>query len=98
MPREIEYTRELVSMFDTLRAEVRTQTLVLGGSTGSAGGDGTPVGGLVGQLPQTKVAGDTTESKTTLISSGSIASLLDNLNNIRYWETIQLSISAPSPT
>lgn len=98
MPREIEYTRELVSMFDTLKAEVRTQTLVLGGSSGSGGGGGGPVGGLVGQLPQIKVAGDTDESKTELISSGSIASLLDNLKNIRYWETTQIAVSAPSPT
>ena len=54
--------------------------LNLGGIAASGGGSGTPPGGFVGYLPQTRVAYDLSES-TDITASGS---LLDNLNHMRY--------------
>jgi len=56
------------------------QPLNLGGISSSGGGSGTPPGGFVGYLPQTRVAYDLSESED-ITSSGS---LLDNLNHMRY--------------
>jgi len=55
----------------------------LGGVSASGGGSGTPPGGYVGYLPQTRVAYDLSEATSSgLPASG--WSLLDNLNHIRY--------------
>jgi len=55
----------------------------LGGVSASGGGSGTPPGGYVGYLPQTRVAYDLSEATSSgLPTSG--WSLLDNLNHIRY--------------
>jgi hypothetical protein len=63
-----------------------TSPLNLGGVPGPGGGSGIPIGGLIGQLIQSKVAYDTTEAITlTLPPSG--RSLVHNLNRIRYWLT-----------
>lgn len=63
--------------------------LYLGGSEGPDGGDYHPNRPFVGQLPQRKVAYDTTERSTPenfgITRSGWINSLLDNLNHMRYW-------------
>lgn len=56
--------------------------LVLGGVGGEEGGIGGPPGGFIGVLPQRRVAYDTTEAESFLTPSG--ASLIDNLNHIRY--------------
>lgn len=100
MPREQSFYIDLLNRFDYVRQVVKTAPLILGGSSGSGGGGGgTPPGGFVGKLPQTQVAGDTDELRTlTVISSGSGSSLLDNLNNIRYWEKVQFGTSAPATT
>lgn len=83
MPREQIYDREFLSYLQDAKYAFRTNPLILGGTTGSGGGSGTPPGGIVGQITQWNVAGDTTES--FLYSSGSVSSLLDNLNNLRAW-------------
>ena len=57
--------------------------IVLGGSSGSEGGSGTPPGGFVGQLIQKNAAYDTDELMSVQTTSAS--SLLDNLNHIRAW-------------
>jgi len=57
--------------------------LNLGGISSSGGGSGTPPGGFVGYLPQTRVGYDLSEvTSSGLPASG--WSLLDNLNHIRY--------------
>lgn len=96
MPREQSFYIDLLNRFDYMRQVVKTTSLVLGGSSGSGGGGGSPPGGFIGQLPQTKVSGDTDE--LVELSSGSASSLLWNLNRIRYWETVQFGSVAPATT
>jgi len=61
-----------------------TSPLNLGGVPGSGGGSGIPIGGLIGQLIQSKVAYDTTEASSLYVPPSG-QSLLHNLNRIRYW-------------
>ena len=61
----------------------KVQPLILGGIGGASGGAGGPPGGFVGYLPQTRVSYDTTEAALSG-TPPSGASLLDNLNHIRY--------------
>jgi hypothetical protein len=68
---------------NTLKSYWKTMPLNLGGTGGDGGGTGGPPGGFVGQLPQTRVCYDVTESATNLTTSSG-RSLLDNLNHIRY--------------
>lgn len=72
---------------------IRALPLNLGGITSSGGGKGGPPGGFIGYLPQTRVAYDTDEyALEGFVSPGAIdasgvvvsATLLDNLNHIRY--------------
>lgn len=72
---------------------LRAQALNLGGIVSSGGGSGGPPGGFIGYLPQTRVAYDTDEfADDGFVSPGAIdasgvvvsATLLDNLNHIRY--------------
>ena len=58
--------------------------LNLGGSSGASGGSGVPLGGIFGQLIQSKIAYDTTELAYSGLPVPSGASILDNLAHIRY--------------
>ncbi len=60
-----------------------TSPLNLGGVPGPSGGEGIPIGGLIGQLIQSKVAYDTTEAEI-LNPPASGLSLVDNLNTMRF--------------
>jgi len=63
----------------------RPQRIILGGGLGVDGGSGTPAGGFTGQLSQRHICYDTTEGTTagSTASSGSLPSLVLNLNRIR---------------
>jgi len=70
-------------LIDNVKREILARPLFLGGVSGEDGGIGGPPGGFIGQLPQTRVAFDTTEAEdNTVLESGN--SLLTNLNRIRY--------------
>jgi len=56
--------------------------MYLGGVAASGGGAGSPPGGFIGYLPQTRVAYDYSELET-LYTPASGMSLVDNLNHIR---------------
>jgi hypothetical protein len=57
-----------------------------GGDPGPSGGSGVPPGGFTGQLIQSRVTYDTSEASSLDVPvSLSGASLLHNLNRIRYW-------------
>lgn len=78
-----DYERELMGRFTNLRMELLSRPLMLGGATSYSGGAGGPIGGFIGYLPQNRVAYDLSEiSSSGIPTSG--ASLLDNLNHIRY--------------
>jgi hypothetical protein len=94
--RELQFNQALIDLFNDVRYNWRVNAVVLGGTSGSGGGYGSPPGGFVGQLPQSQVTGDTDEFR--VITSGSVSSLVDNLNRMRYWLTNQISGSAPVPT
>lgn len=83
MARENEVFADLLNRINGIRQLILQSTVNLGGASGVNGGIGGPPGGFQGQLPQSKVAGDSTEATT--LTSGSVSSLVDNLNNIRYW-------------
>lgn len=78
MQREVH----LFNYFDTLVRYLRAQPLNLGGYAAPSGGIGGG-GGYIGFLPQTRVAYDETEAATDFTPTTS-ASLVDNLNHIRY--------------
>lgn len=67
------------------RAELvyKARPLFLGGYSGANGGVGSPPGGYIGYLPQSKSAFDTTEAEVWTMPSSGI-SLVTNLNRIRY--------------
>lgn len=96
MPRELSFNQYLTELLNDVKYTWRQNAIVLGGTSGSGGGYGSPPGGFVGQLPQSAVTGDVDELR--VLSSGSATSLLWNLNRIRYWETVQFGTSAPTPT
>lgn len=81
--REQSWALDILNRLNYIQRVIYTATLTLGGTSGEGGGTGAPPGGFSGVLPQTRVAGDTTESH--IASSGSNANLLYNLNNIRAW-------------
>jgi hypothetical protein len=81
MIRKFEYT--VLELLDNSMRVMKAMPMNLGGVSGAGGGTGFPPGGFIGQLPQTKVAYDTTEA-ATLFTPMSGMSLLDNLNHIRY--------------
>lgn len=87
--RTVPVKKYHTTLLDTIR-DINLQNkwfaapINLGGVTGEDGGSGIPIGGLIGQLIQSKVAYDTTEA-STLFTPVSGASLVDNLNHIRYW-------------
>ncbi len=57
--------------------------MVLGGVTGSGGGQGGPFQPFIGKLRQTDICYDTSEFAKIAMPTGTSASLLDNLNHIR---------------
>ena len=73
----------ILDMIDSAFRTVKTVPLNLGGFGGAGGGIGQPPGGYIGQLPQIRVAYDSTEAET-LFTPLSGMSLVDNLNHIRY--------------
>lgn len=78
-----DFERQFFSYLDNLRAYLITRPLTLGGVTAVSGGAGGPPGGFVGMLPQTRVSFDLTEAESNDIPVSG-ASLVDNLNRIRY--------------
>ena len=87
------YDYNFFAYFSDLERRIKAQPLNLGAIIGSGGGSGGPPGGFVGMLPQTRVAYDITEAEDNgFVSpnpydpSGILvsATLLDNLNHIRY--------------
>lgn len=88
-----KYNINLFEYFEANKRNVLVTPLNLGGIAGSGGGTGGPPGGFTGQLPQSRVAYDTTEAAYlgfaepgAIDASGVVvsASLLDNLAHIRY--------------
>lgn len=69
--------------FEQFKRLQEATPLVLGGVSGAGGGTGGRPGGFVGYLPQTNVAYDMTEAESLYVPDSG-ASLLDNLNHIRY--------------
>jgi len=77
-----QYEDTFFSYFDAIKNLLKIQPILLGGGAGSGGGSGGPPGGYIGQLPQSRVAYDTTEA-STYATPASGTSLVDNLNHIR---------------
>lgn len=92
-----DFVRIIASEIDSVKNSSRFQTLNLGGVSGASGGGGGPLGGFTGQLPQKRVAYDTSEEAKLTTASGS-GSLLDNLNHIRYKSKVQITTSEPAVT
>lgn len=87
------FSQQLFTYFDSLKRTISVQPLNLGGVTSVSGGAGGPPGGFIGKLPQTRITYDQTEAaiigyqlEGAVDISGVIvsASLVDNLNHIRY--------------
>jgi hypothetical protein len=78
-----KYERQFFEYLSYIQSYMSARPLNLGGVSGPGGGSGGPPGGIIGYLPQTRVAYDSTEA-ATLATPVSGASLLDNLNHIRY--------------
>lgn len=81
------YENQLMEFFASMQAFNRLAVINLGGASGPGGGSGSPPGGFIGQLPQSRVAYDTTESDSNYVP-GSGMSLLHNLNRIRHRITV----------
>lgn len=79
-PRRVpNFFQELIELAQEQRTRGLLGLVNLGGASGAAGGTGSPPGGFLGKLPQSRVAYDTTEAATA--TGGS--TLVDNLNHIR---------------
>jgi len=78
----MNFETELYNLLSNVKTIIRTQPLCLGGYSGENGGSGGPPAGFIGQLPQDRVTYDTTEAEISGTSTA--ASLVDNLNHIRY--------------
>lgn len=85
-----KYDTNLFQYFQNFKNQLRVSPLNLGGTATSSGG---PPGGFIGYLPQSRVGYDTAEAAISGFSdsnpynsSGILvnASLVDNLNHIRY--------------
>jgi hypothetical protein len=77
------FENQLFEYLQSMQSWNNARPVNLGGYSGPGGGGGGPPGGFFGQLPQSRIAYDTTE----LAASGLPASgwsILDNLNHIRY--------------
>lgn len=83
MSKTRRFTETLIDYIQgVVDAKELTYKLNLGGGSGVGGGSGLPWNGIIGQLIQTYIAYDITETISPIIPSG--ASLLDNLNHMRY--------------
>lgn len=81
------YENQLMEFFASMQAFNKLAIMNLGGIEGPGGGSGGPPGGFIGQLPQSRVTYDTTESDAwSTPSSG--RSLVHNLNRIRHRITV----------
>jgi len=79
----MRFEQVFYTSLDNVVRYLKAQPLNLGGYTTSSGSGGGPPGGFIGYLPQTRVAYDEAElSSEDIPVSG--ASILDNLNHIRY--------------
>jgi hypothetical protein len=87
------YDYNFFEYFNALERKLKANPLNLGGIISVSGGTGGPPGGYTGMLPQTRVSYDLTEAELSGFVSGNpydasgvviSASLLDNLNHIRY--------------
>jgi hypothetical protein len=78
-----DFDQTIIHAIDTAIRNSRVSPLFLGGTVGSGGGVGSPPGGYIGYLPQTRVSYDLSELAASGFA-GSGMSLLDNLNHIRY--------------
>ena len=78
----MQYENMLIDMINASQRSAMARPVNLGGVAGPSGGVGGPPGGFVGWLPQTRVGYDTDEFALNTTASG--ATLLDNLNHIRY--------------
>jgi hypothetical protein len=85
-----KYDTTLFNYFQNLKNQLKVSPLNLGGTATSSGG---PPGGFTGYLPQNKVGYDVIEAQASGFSDPNaynssgvlvIASLVDNLNHIRY--------------
>lgn len=85
---QYDYEKTLFTYLDNIKHQNNTRPLNLGGVFGTGGGTGGPPGGFIGQLPQTRVAFDTSEDEiwdyVTVSGVPSGTSLVTNLNRIRY--------------
>ena len=79
-----DYQQQLIQTILTLARQQNwfSSPINLGGGSGPDGGSGIPIGDLLGQLIQSKVAFDTTEAESLDIPESG-ASLVTNLNRIR---------------
>ena len=95
MNRQFEYN--FFKYLKQVERNILLRPLNLGGVTSVSGGGGSPPGGFIGVLPQTRVAYDLSEDATDFTPMSG-ASLLDNLNHIRYRiSNIETTISGGMP-
>lgn len=81
--------RQIYTLFDNLRRQIKAQPLNLGGISGGLSDSGGPPGGFLGQLPQSRINFDPDELEDNLIPASGIPlpsgqSLVTNLNRMRY--------------
>lgn len=84
-----DLSKTIIELLEGTSKNLKAQPLNLGGFGGGAGGVGSPPGGYIGWLPQTRVAYDEVEAATLATNPSGFNppsgwSLLDNLNHIRY--------------
>jgi len=77
------FDQTIIDLINANNRANRLYPLVLGGVPGYSGGGGSPPGGYVGLLPQGRVAGDYSEAEVEILPESG-ATLVDNLNKIRY--------------
>jgi hypothetical protein len=95
MPR---YENTFFGYFDNVVRLLRAQPLNLGGHAAPSGGSGGPPGGFFGWLPQSRVAYDLTEAAVSGTATSG-ASLVDNMNHIRYrLDELESTILSPGIT
>lgn len=78
----MSFESQIYGMMSNIVRFLKSQPINLGGYSSANGGAGGPPGGFIGYLPQGRVAYDETEASTDVTPSG--ATLVDNLNHIRY--------------
>lgn len=89
------YETQLFEYLSSMQAYNNARPVNLGGTSGPGGGGGGPPGGFLGQLPQVRVAYDTTESGS-LYTPPSGMSIVTNLNHIRGRITVLEAVTLPA--